>query len=145
MKQVKEARFSTEKFVAEIVQDVVASHAVDHNRVYLHGATDSGPTAYACSLDETTPFKGFYIFASAFKSANLPPLSRAKNRRYLIQHSSDDRTAPFIMAAAAQKILTEQGAVVRLEPYKGSHGYVFTDPNADPIGGAIEWLDASRR
>ncbi len=145
VKQVKEAKFSTEKFAAEIVQDVLASHTVDRNRIFLHGAADSGLAVYACSLDEATPFKGFYVLASPFKSANLPPLSRAKNRRYLIQHSSDDKTAPFILAAAAQKILAEQGAVAKLEPYKGAHGYVFANPNADPIGDAIAWLEGSRK
>jgi predicted esterase len=144
-KQVKEAKFTTEKFAAEIVQDVMASHTIQPNRTYLHGAAESGPAAYACSLDETTPFKGFYILASAFKSASLPPLSRARNRRYFIQHSTDDKTAPFVMAAAAQKLLAEQGAAAKLASYKGSHGYVFSDPAADPIGDAISWLDGTQK
>jgi predicted esterase len=145
VKQVKEAKFTTEKFVAEIVQDVAAGHTIRPGRVFLHGAAESGPAAYACSLDEMTPFKGFYILASAFKSAGLPPLARARGRRYLIQHSPDDKAAPFVMAAAAQKLLTEHGAAARLFPYKGSHGYVFADPAADPIGGAISWLDGSQK
>src|SRR5581483_3905083 len=124
-KQVKEARFTTESFVADIVKDVAATQAVAPDRVYLHGAADSGPAAYACSLEETTPFHGFYILASAFKSAQLPSLAHAKGRRYLIQHSKEDKVSPFWMAAAAQKLLSQQGAVVRLLPYRGNHGYDF--------------------
>ena len=145
MKQVKEAKFSTEKFAAEIVRDVIATHNIEPGRVYLHGATDSGVAAYACSLDESTPFRGFYLLASAFKSAALPPMTRAKGRRYVIQHSQEDKTAPYIMAAAAQKILTEHGATVKMLTYKGSHGYVFADPPADPIRDAMAWLDASQK
>ncbi len=145
LKQVKEAKFTTEKFAADIVQDVMATHSVDRNRIYLHGTAESGPAAYACALDETTPFKGFYILGSTFKSANLPPLARAKSRRFLLQHSSDDKATPYVMTAAAQKVLTEHGATVKLESIKGTHGYLFTDPNADPIGEAIAWLDGSRK
>ena len=134
MKQVKEAKFSTEKFAAEIVQDVTSSHNIQPGRVFLHAAADSGMAGYACSLEETTPFRGFYLLASPFKSAGLPPMARAKGRRYVIQHAQDDKSAPYIMAAAAQKVLTEHGAVVKLLSYKGSHGYVFSDPSADPIG-----------
>jgi predicted esterase len=145
MKLVKEAKFSTEKFAAEIVQDVVASHNIQPGRVYLHAAAESGLAAYACSLDESTPYRGFYLLASAFKSSVLPPLGRAKGRRYLIQHSQEDKTAPYIMAAAAQKLLTESGATVKLLAYKGSHGYLFTDPAADPIADALAWLDPPQK
>jgi predicted esterase len=145
VKQLKEAKFTTEKFAVEIARDVMAGRNIHPDRVFLHGAAESGPAVYAASLDETTPFKGFYVLASTFKSAGLPPLSRAKNRRYLIQHSAEDKTAPYILAAAAQKLLTEQGATARLEPYRGLHGYRFTDPTADPIGDAMAWLEGSRK
>lgn len=141
IKQVKEAKFSTEKFVADVVRDITASHAISADHIYLHGATDSGLAVYACSLEEITPFKGFYILASAFKSASLPPLTRAKNRRYVIQHSPEDKTAPYVMAAAAQKLLTEQGAAVKLQTYKGGHGYVFADGPEEPISSALAWLE----
>ncbi|HLJ55001.1 MAG TPA: hypothetical protein VKT77_08160 [Chthonomonadaceae bacterium] len=144
-RRVKEAKFTTAKFAAEIVQDVLASYKVDPSRIFLHGATDSGMAAYACSLDESTPFKGFYLLASPFRSASLPPLSRAKGRRYLIQAGTNDRAAPLVLATAAQKVLQQQGATVRLETFKGGHGYAFDDPGADPIGEAIAWLEGARK
>jgi len=145
VKQVKEARFDTAKFVADIVQDIVSTRTIAASRIYLHGATDSGPIAYACSLEDTTPFRGFYILASVFKSANLPPLTRAKGRHYVVQHSPEDKSAPYFMAAAAQKTLKDHQAIVDLLPYAGSHGYLFTDQAADPIGEAIAALENAKK
>jgi predicted esterase len=145
IKEVKEAKFSTERFAAEIVQDVTANHAVDAGRIFLHGAAESGTAVYAASLEESTPFRGFYVLSAGFKSAGLPPMARAKNRRYLIEHSRDDKAAPYIMAAAAQKVLSEHGAAVKLLPYQGTHGYRFTDPAADPIAEAMAWLEEPQK
>jgi predicted esterase len=144
LKQVKEAKFSTESFVADIVKDISATHKIDPNRVFLHGVSEGGPVVYACSLEETTPFKGFYLLSSAFKSSQLPPLSHARGRRYYLQHSQDDRVSPYWMAEAAQKMLTEQGAVVKLAVYRGDHGYTFTDDVGTKIGEAVTWMEAQK-
>lgn len=130
--------------MADIVKDVAATQAVALDRVYLHGAADSGPVAYACSLEETTPFHGFYILASAFKSAQLPTLAHAKGRRYLIQHSKEDKVSPYWMAAAAQKLLSQHGAVARLLPYRGNHGYDFAEDIFAQMGVAIAWLEGTK-
>ncbi|HZO90450.1 MAG TPA: hypothetical protein VFB38_19140 [Chthonomonadaceae bacterium] len=141
--QVKEAAFTTESFVADVVKDVIANQQIDPERIFLHGVAESGPAVYACSLQENTPFKGFYILASAFKSTQLPPLARARHRRYFLQHSKDDKVSPYWMASAAQKLLSQQGASVKLVPYKGNHGYDFADDIWKQMGEAISWLEGA--
>jgi predicted esterase len=142
--QVKEARFTTEAFVAQVVRDVTDLYPIRSDRIYLHGVAESGLPAYTCALQDTTPFKGFYLLSSPFRSLQLPPLSHARGRRYYVQHSQDDRVSPYWMAAAAQKMLTEHGAAVKLAGYHGSHGYSPPDAMAPAIADAIAWLDAKK-
>ena len=92
MAQVKEARFSTETFLNDIVKDVQERYPIDPSRLFLHGVGDGGLAAYACSLNDTTPFRGFYLLSSPFKTAQLPALTHAKGRRYLIQQSKEDKS-----------------------------------------------------
>jgi predicted esterase len=142
--QVSRAKFTTESFVAAIVKDVIEHYAINPAHIFLHGAAESGPAVYASALDETTPFKGFYILASAFRSTQLPPLPRAKNRRFFLQHSHEDKVSPYWMAAAAEKLLADHGATVKLAAYRGGHGYAFEDSGSDRVAEAIAWLEAAK-
>jgi predicted esterase len=132
---------TAEQFADAIARSVVKEYRIRPDRVFLHGVSDSGPAVYSASVDEETPFRGFYILSSKFSSTQLPPLKPAKGRRYLIQHSQDDRVAPYWMAEAAQKLLLAQGAVVRLLPYQGNHGYNFQDDPFANIAKAVAWLE----
>ncbi len=143
-KQVKEAKFTTEAFVSDVVQDIARYQTFAPEKVFLHGAADSGPAVYACSLEAQTPFRGFYLLASTFQSAQLPPLDHARNRRYYLQHSKDDKVTPYWIAEAAQKLLSEHGAVVKLETYRGNHGYDFVDEIFPHIGAAVSWLEGEK-
>ena len=142
MAQVKEARFSTETFLRDIVKDIQARYPIDPNRLFLHGVGEGGLAAYACSLNDTTPFKGFYILSSPFKTAQLPPLTHARGRRYLIQQSKEDKVIPYFQAAAADELLRKQAAVVKLVPTAGEHGYKFADSPWEQVAQAITWLEA---
>src|SRR5262249_39674170 len=42
-KTVKDAKFTTESFAAEIVKDMTASHTIASDHIFLHGAMESGP------------------------------------------------------------------------------------------------------
>ena len=140
--QVKEARFSTETFLNDIVKDVQGRYPIDPSRLFLHGVGDGGLAAYACSLNDTTPFRGFYLLSSPFKTAQLPALTHAKGRRYLIQQSKEDKVTPFFQAAAADELLKKQTAVVKLVVTKGEHGYKFADSPWEQVAQAITWLEA---
>ncbi|MCW3095839.1 MAG: Phospholipase/Carboxylesterase [Chthonomonadaceae bacterium] len=140
--QVKDARFSTEAFLQDIVKDVKERYPIDPGRLFLHGIGEGGLAAYACSLSDTTPFRGFYILSAPFKTAQLPPLTHARGRRYLIQQSKDDKVTPYFQAAAADELLRKQAAVVKLVVTKGEHGYKFAENPWEQITQDIGWLEA---
>lgn len=142
--QVKEARFSTEAFLDDIVKDVKERYPIDPSRLFLHGVGEGGLAAYTCSLNDTTQFKGFYILSSPFKTAQLPSLTHAKGRRYLIQQSKEDKRTPYFQAAAADELLRKQAAVVKLVVTKGEHGYKFAESPWEQVARAIGWLEAPR-
>jgi predicted esterase len=142
--QVTEARFTTESFLNDIIKDVSERYPIDSSRLILHGVGEGGLAAYACSLDVTTPFRGFYLLSSPFKTAQLPPLTRARGRRYLIQQSKDDKLAPYFQAAAAEDLLRKQSALVKLMVVKGQHGYKFSEKPWEQVSQAITWLETPR-
>ena len=142
-KDVKQAKFTTETLVADIVKDVTGTYTPDPAHVFLHGTADSGPAVYAASLETSTPFKGFYLLATPFKSAGLP-LKQARGRRYLLQNSKEDKTNPYLMAAAAQKILSDNGATVKLLAYRGKGGYDFEEGREKAMNDALTWLESGK-
>jgi predicted esterase len=115
--------FSTEKFVESVIADVSKRVKVDPNCVFTLSWSSSGPAAYSIALQEKTAVTGSYIVMSVFNSELLPPLEKAKDRLFAIQHSPDDRVCPFRMAKDAEKQLTEHGAVVKFTEYPGGHGW----------------------
>jgi predicted esterase len=142
MSSVKEARFSTESFLDAVVKDVSDRYPIDPSRLFLHGVGEGGLAAYTCSLGSATSFRGFYILSSPFKTAQLPPLTHAKGRRYLIQQSKEDKLAPYFQAAAADALLRKQAAVVKLVVTQGEHGYKFSQNPWEQIAQAIGWLES---
>ena len=143
LKQTKGATFTTETFARDIVNDVNTVYNIDPQRVFLHGAAESGLAVYACSLTPQTPFKGFYIHDAPFRSGQLPPLAASRGRRYFLQQSQDDKTGPLWMAEAARKLLGERGATVKVAPYHGTGAYNFADNNRwEHLGEAITWLES---
>lgn len=117
MATVKDAKFATEEFLEEIIKDVSGKYLVNPKKIILLGQVESGAMAYTAALATKSPFSGFCIFNSPFKSTELPPLKNAKGRSFLLQYS-DASTVPLIMVAAAQKVLTENGAKVEVKQGK---------------------------
>jgi len=142
MTQVKQARFATETFLNDVAADVSANYPLDPNRLFLHGIGEGGLAAYACSLMDSTPFRGFYLLSSSFKTSQLPPLTHARGRHYLIQQSKEDKITPYFQALAAGELLRKQSAVVKLTPTLGEHGYKFAASPWEQIAQAIGWLEA---
>ena len=142
-KDEKQAKFTTETLTADIVKDVVATYAPDPARIFLHGTADSGPAVYAASLEPSTPFKGFYLLSAPFKSAGLP-LKLARGRRYLLQNSREDKINPYLMATAAQKILVDNGAAVKLLAYRGKGAYDFEEGREKAMNDALTWLETGK-
>jgi len=142
LKTVKTAKFATETLVNDVVNDVtgMTGVSVDRARIYLHGVGAAGSAVFSASLAENSPFKGFWVLSSTFKSAGLPPLERSSGRHYYIQNAKDDHAHPQWMAEAAQKLLMQKGATVKLDPTAGYLGVQSSSTVTDQIRGAISWL-----
>jgi len=140
---VKGMKFTTEKFVSELVNEVVKENKINPNHIWLHGISSGGPAVYAVSLSDPACFKGYYVLSSVFKIDQLPPLSLAKGKKYYIQHSQEDRMCPLWMAKKAAFQLGENGAVTELDLFEGPHGYPFKDghPDWDKVKAAFKWLE----
>jgi predicted esterase len=138
-KLVKDAKFTTEEFVAAVVEDVGTKHALDRKRVFVLGWSSSGPAAYAAVLQEKPAVTGAFVAMSVFKPDTLPPLERAKGRPVYLYHSPDDRVCPFRMAKQAEKDLATAGAAVKLAEYQGGHGW--RGGLYDEIRDGVAWLE----
>ncbi len=142
LKSQKDAKFSTETLVADVVKDVEGSKKIDPKRVFLHGIGSGGSAVYAASLEPDSPFHGFYVLSATFKSTGLPPLDHATGRRFLIQNTRDDHVHPFWTAEAAQKMLVQKGAVVKLDPSTGYLGSLAPDAVNAQLKSSFDWLAA---
>ncbi len=126
---------------AQIARDVKAKYPVNPARVFLIGVGAGGQAVYASSLQPETPFAGFALVGSGFRPAALPPFARAKNRRYYLLQSPDDKRYPLFLAKAAFETLRKAGATAKLATYP-------LDPDAaqkaarDTVAAAIKWLEA---
>ena len=120
--KVKKMKFSTEKFVSTVIDEVCAKHKIDAKRVFTLTWSSSGPAAYSISLSNKK-VKGSFIAMSVFKRNELPSLKKAKGHAYYLLHSPDDKVCPFRMAQEAAKELKKKGAKTKLVEYAGGHGW----------------------
>jgi predicted esterase len=117
------AKFTTEDLVEAIVSDVKSKAKIDPKRVFLLGWSSGGPPCYAAALRAETPVTGALVAMSIYKPQQLPPLQQAKGKAFYLLQSPDDRVAPIRFAETAEKTLRTAGAKVRLQRYKGGHGW----------------------
>lgn len=115
-------KFTTEEFVEAVISDVASSYKINPDKVLTLSWSSSGPAAYAISLT-SKQVKGSFIAMSVFKPDQLPDLKQAKNHRYFLYHSPDDRVCPFRMAEQAVKDLEKNGAKISMITYQGGHGW----------------------
>ncbi len=131
-------KFSTEEFIAAVVEDAASKEKIDRRHVYALGWSSGGPPVYAASVTEGTPLTGAFVAMSVFKPDQMPPLSGAKGKAYYLLHSPQD----FIkmhFPEAAKTDLTKAGAKVELKTYEGGHGW-----KGDVFGNirrGVEWLE----
>lgn len=136
-----EMKFSTEEFIAAVIDDAAKRQKIDGSRVFTLSWSSGGPAAYVTSLSDDK-VAGSFVAMSVFNTGWLPPLSNAKGRAYYIYHSPEDRVCPFRMAEQAARDLKKNGAKVEMKTYPGGHGWkgnLYTDIHA-----GIEWLEQNR-
>ena len=138
-KQPGSPELSIQDLAAEAVRDAQGRTTIDPHRVYMLGEGAAGLDVYACSLEKVTPFQGFLLVSSPFRSSRLPPLASAKGRRYYLLHDKADRAAPYVLTQAAQSLLKRQGAAVHLELLESKAA-----DQTPALHQAMEWLERGR-
>lgn len=132
-------KFSTEEFIAAVVEDAAAKKKIDRRHVYALGWSSGGPPVYAASVTEGTPLTGAFVAMSVYKPEQMPALAGAKGKAFYLLHSPKD-FIPMRFPEAAKKELTEAGAAVELQTYEGGHGW-----KGDVFGNirkGVEWLES---
>jgi predicted esterase len=133
------SKFTTEKFIAAVVEDVGKRHRIDRRHVFGLGWSSGGPPLYAASLQLNPVVTAIMPAMSIFYRGMFPPLKFAKDRPYYIFHSPDDEVCKFELAQRAAADLKEAGAKVKLVEYPGGHGWT-SDPFAN-ISAGVAWME----
>ncbi len=136
------AAFTTEEFVAAVIDDVETRFAVDRSSIFTLSWSSSGPAAYATSLTEGSRVTGSLVAMSVFKPDLLPPLERAAGHSYYVLHSPQD-FIPIRMAEQAVRELGRHGAATTLVRYEGGHGW--RGDTYDMISKGLRWLEQHPR
>ena len=132
--------FTTEEFIAAVIDDVEGTHEIelDAEHIYTLTWSSSGPAAYVASL-EVDRLKGSFVAMSVFHKRAMRDMKRAKGHRYYIYHSRDDKVCPLALAEQAKEALSRAGAEVEFQTYAGGHGW-----HGDVFGAIREgmaWLE----
>lgn len=131
-------KFTTEEFVAAVIEDVESRRKIDPARIFTLSWSSSGPAAYAISLT-SKKVTGSFVAMSVYKPESLPDLKKAKGHGYYLYHSPDDKVCPYPMAERAARELEKQQARVKLTSYVGGHGW--KGPLYQDIRTGIQWLE----
>ena len=137
-------KFTTEEFVAEVIQEVAKRFKVDARHVFTLSWSSGGPPAYLLSLQEKRLVTGSFISMSVFYETNLPPLKNARGYAYYLHHSPEDKVCDIGLARKARDKLKENGAKVEFAEYEGGHGWKGEDVFGQ-IRTGFEWLEKSAR
>ena len=135
--RIRGMKYSTEDYVAAVVDDVARRTKIDRERVFLLAWSSSGPAAYEIALARRSTFAGFYVAMSVFKPQGSA-LARVKGRRFVLDQSPEDQITPFRFAAEAHEALAGRGAEVWLRTYAGGHGW--HDAPIPRIRDGLRWL-----
>ena len=119
---IQQAKFTTEQFIRNVVEEVAGKVKLDRKRVFTLTWSSSGPAGYAASLEQKTPVTGTFVAMSVFKREHLPSLKAAKHHPYFILHSPED-FIPIKFAEDARDQLQQKQAKVQLKTYPGGHGW----------------------
>lgn len=130
-------KFTTEAQIAATVAHAKSRWAIDPKRTFLLAWSSSGPVVYDVALAREVDFAGFYVAMSVFKS-DRSLVKNAKDRRFVLDQSPDDRTTPIHFATDAATALAARGAQVWLRRYAGGHGW--NDSPLPRIRSGLQWL-----
>ncbi|MEM8783056.1 MAG: hypothetical protein AAGE65_09405 [Planctomycetota bacterium] len=130
--------FTTEQYVAAVIDDVTERVALHPKKRLLLAWSSGGPAAYAVMVQKESPIAGAYVAMSVFKSRELGNLRFVRGRAFRIEHSPTD-FIPIRMAEAARDELSKAGASVDYVTYAGGHGW--HGAIWDRLSAGFAWLD----
>lgn len=138
----KDARFSSETFLGEVIDDVSKLYKIHDGWVFTLGWSSSGHVLYSSSF-ENPKICGSFVAMSRFQPAWFARPDNVKGKRYYFWHSPDDTVCPYSEAEFAASFLAERGAATVLKSYKGGHGWRPFTFYCDRIKEGLEWFRAS--
>src|SRR5262249_22382228 len=133
------AEFTTEAFLAAVIDEVSKKEAIDERFVFTLGWSSSGHVLYSAST-RLPQVRGSVIAMSRFLPDRYVEKDKLKGKAYYLYHSPEDAVCPFAEAELAVKTLKGHGAEARLISYKGGHGWVPFTFYGDRIKEGVLWL-----
>lgn len=121
--KVEDMKFTTEDFVAAVVEECAKTVKIDRRRVVAVGWSSSGPALWRMAARKETPVTGFLIAMSVFHPDELDSLANAKGRPVFLLHSPEDDRCPLRLAEQGRDALKKAGAKVGWATYEGGHGW----------------------
>ena len=135
----EKAEFTTEAFLAAVIDEVTTKEPIDERLVFTLGWSSSGHVLYSAST-RVPKVRGCVIAMSRFLLGRSVETDKLKGKAYYLYHSPEDKVCPFAEAELAVKTLKEHGAEAKLISYKGGHGWVPFTYYGDRIREGILWL-----
>jgi predicted esterase len=135
----KKAEFTTEAFIAAVIDELTKKEPIDERFVFTLGWSSSGHVLYSAST-RVPQVRGSVIAMSRFLPGRYVQTDKLQGKCYYLYHSPDDRICRFAEAELAVETLTEHGARAKLVPYEGGHGWRPFTFYADRIREGILWL-----
>lgn len=133
------AEFTTEAFVAAVIDEVGTKERIDPRFVFTLGWSSSGHVLYSAST-RVPKVRGSVVAMSRFLPARSVETDKVKGKAYFLYHSPEDRVCRFTEAELAVTTLTQHGAEAKLVPHKGGHGWQPFTSYADRIKEGVLWL-----
>jgi predicted esterase len=135
----EKAAFTTEAFLAAVIDEVSKNEPIDERFVFTLGWSSSGHVLYSAST-RVPQVRGSVIAMSRFLPNRSVETGKLKGKAFYLYHSPEDRVCPYAEAELAVRTLKNEGAVVRLVSYDGGHGWRPFTFYGDRIREGVLWL-----
>ena len=135
--------FSTEEFIEAVIADVRSKYNINKQQIFSFCWDSAGQAGYMASVRKDTPIAGSLIVMSNFQISWLGSnIGNANGKAYYIMHSVADDICPVEMPQLAYKIIADNGGIVKMEMYKGGHGWQGNSLGMVKLG--MRWLSKDK-
>ncbi len=141
--KVDKMKFTTEEFVASVVEDLSSRVKIDPRRVITVSWSSSGPACYRIHTLRRTPVTASLVVMSVFKQDQMDSKRIGKKRPRFILHSPEDKTCNYIFVERARKWFGKKSTNIATDTYAGGHGWAGM--SVDKARKALHWLQTELR